>query len=126
VNWSLLKFPVSLPTGCTVKTANLRLTVGSNTDDKSVYGGDLYGTTNSWSESSVTWNGRPAATSSTPISSVAGAVALNTSYLFNVTPLVTGSGTVSMELQSPNSDGARYFSKEAGTATAPQLQVTCA
>ena len=54
------------------------------------------------------------------------AVALNTSYLFDVKPLITGDGTVSMLLKSTSSDGARYYCKESGTATqAPQLQVTC-
>jgi hypothetical protein len=53
-------------------------------------------------------------------------VSLNTSYQFDVTPLITGDGTVSMMVQSTNSDGARYYSKEGGTtAQAPQLKVTC-
>jgi hypothetical protein len=53
-------------------------------------------------------------------------VNLNTSYLFDVTPLVTGDGTVSMVIKSTSGDGARYYSKEAGTPSqVPQLQVTC-
>ena len=54
------------------------------------------------------------------------AVALNTSYQFDVKPLISGDGTVSMMVKSTSGDGARYFSKEGGTtAQDPQLQVTC-
>ncbi len=54
------------------------------------------------------------------------AVALNTSYQFDVKPLISGDGTVSMMVKSTSGDGARYYSKEGGTtAQDPQLQVTC-
>jgi hypothetical protein len=43
-------------------------------------------------------------------------VALHTSYQFDVKPLITGNGTVSMMVKSISSDGARYYSKEGGTA----------
>ena len=125
-NYSLLKFIVAGTSGCAINSAKLRLTVGGTTNDNSAYGGDLYGTTNGWAESNVTWNTAPAA-GATKVSSVSTAVALNTTYLFDVTPLVTGDGTVSMLIKSTNSDGARYYSKESGTATqTPQLQVACA
>jgi chitodextrinase len=121
---SLLKFTVAGTSGCPVAGAKLRLTVGSGTDDKSVYGGDVYGTTNGWSQGTVTYNTAPAA--GTKAGSVSGAVANDASYLFDVTPLVTGDGTVSFLVKSTNADGARYLSQESGTATtAPQLQVTC-
>jgi hypothetical protein len=124
-NSALLKFNLTGTSGCTISSARLRLTVGSNTDDKSVYGGDVYGVaSNSWSESSVNWNTAPAA--GTKVGSVTTAVALNTSYLFDVKPLITGNGTVSMIVKSTSSDGARYYSKEGGTAAQdPQLQITC-
>ena len=126
VNNSLLKFNVTGTAGCSISSAKLRMTIGSTTNDNSPYGGDLYGTSNAWSESSVTWNTAPAA-GATKISSVATAVALNTTYFFNVAPLITGDGTISMLIKSPNSDGARYYSKESGTASqAPQLQIGCA
>ena len=54
------------------------------------------------------------------------AVALDTSYQFDVKPLITGNGTVSMMVKSTSGDGARYYSEEGGTAAQdPQLQVTC-
>ena len=125
VNSILLKFNVSGTAGCPISSAKLRMTVGSTTNDNSVYGGDLYGTGTSWNQSSVTWNTAPAA-SGAKVSSVATAVALNTSYLFDATSLVTGDGAVGIMIKSPNSDGARYFSNESGTpAQVPQLQVAC-
>jgi len=124
VNDALVKFSVSGLSGCTVSSAMLRLTVGSSTDDNSVYGGDVYATGSTWSQGTVTYANAPAA--GTRAGSVTGSVAASTAYLFDVTPLVTGDGTVSFRVKSPNSDGARYFSTEGGTAgTRPQLQVTC-
>jgi chitodextrinase len=126
INYALLKFTVAGTGGCPITAAKLQLTVGNGTDDKSPYGGDVYGTTsNTWTQSTVTWNTAPAA-GPTKVGSVPTAVALSTSYQFDVTPLVTGDGTVSMVLKSTNSDGARYYSKEGGTpGQVPQLQVTC-
>jgi hypothetical protein len=95
--------------------AKLQQTVGSNTDDKSVHCGDVYGVpSNSWNESSVSWKTAPAA--GTKVGSVTTAVALHTSYQFDVKPLITGNGTVSMMVKGISSDGARYYSKEGGTA----------
>jgi chitodextrinase len=124
VVYSLLKFTVSGTNGCRVTSAKLRLTVGNGTDDKSPYGGDVYGTDDTWSESTVTWNTAPAA--GTKAGSVATSVALDTTYLFDVTPLVAGDGQVNLLMKSISSDGARYYTRETGTAsTVPQLQVTC-
>jgi len=123
VSNSLIKFSVTGLT-CTPTSAQLRLTVGSSTDDKSVYGGDVYDTTSGWSQSAVTWNTAPAA--GTRRGSITGAVALDTSYLADVTGAVTGNGTVSFMVKSTSSDGVRYYSSEAGSsAQTPQLQVTC-
>jgi hypothetical protein len=124
VTYSLLKFPVTGTAGCSITAAKLRLTVGGTTNDNSPYGGDLYATTNSWSQSSVTWNTAPAA-GPTKIGSVPSTVALNTTYLFDVKPLITGDGTVSMLIKSTSADGARYLSTEGSTTQAPQLQITC-
>jgi hypothetical protein len=126
VNYSLLKFTVAGTGGCPITAAKLQLTVGNGTDDKSPYGGDVYGTTtNTWTQSTVTWSTAPVA-GATKVGSVPTAVNLSTSYLFDVKQLVTGDGTVSMLIKSTNADGARYYSKEGGTTSqAPQLQVTC-
>ena len=123
---SLLKFNVSGLPACSVTSAVLRLTVGSVTDDKSVYGGDVYATSSSaWSETTVNWNNGPTS-SGAKLSSVAGAVGLNTTYQWDVKPLVAGNGVVSVVLKTTSSDGARYYSKEGGIlAQVPQLVVTC-
>ena len=124
---TVLRFNVTgLTSGCTVTSAKLRLTVGSSTDDKSPYGGDLYGANNTtWTESTVTWNSQPLA-AATKTSSVATAVALSTAYTWDATPLVTGNGAVSMVLKSTSGDGARYYSKDGNTAAqAPKLTITC-
>jgi hypothetical protein len=126
LNSFFVQFDVTGTSACTVTSAKLRLTVGSTTADNAPYGGDVYGVpTNTWSESTVNWNNQPAA-SSTMVSSIPTAVKLNTSYTFDVTPLVTGDGPVSMKVVSANSDAAKYWSKDGSTsAQAPQLQVTC-
>jgi hypothetical protein len=122
-----MKFTVAGTSGCTVSKAVLRMTVGSTTDDNSDNGGNVYSvTSNSWSESTVTWNTKPAA-STTSVSRIGtGSVALNTAYTADVTSLVKGDGTVSFQVANSSSDGVRYWSKDGSTATqAPQLQVTC-
>jgi fibronectin type 3 domain-containing protein len=124
---TLLKFSVTgLPAGCVIGSAKLQLTVGNATDDKSPYGGDLYGSSDtSWTQAAVNWNTQPAA-AATKTSSVATAVALSTAYSWDAKPLVTGNGLVSMVVKSTSGDGARYYSKEGGTAAqAPTLTVTC-
>jgi hypothetical protein len=126
-NNTLLKFSVAgLPSGCRVTDARLRLTVGNATDDKSPYGGDLYGVADTtWTQSTVTWVNQPAAAAS-KISSVATAVALDTAYDWNATPLITGNGPVTMVVKSTSSDGARYYSTDGGTAAQdPVLTVVC-
>jgi chitodextrinase len=126
LNSFFIQFDVTGTSGCTVTSAKLRLTVGSTTADNAPYGGDVYGVpTNTWSESTVNWNNQPAA-SSTKVASIPTTVKLNTSYTWDVTPLVTGDGYVSMKVVSANSDAAKYWSKDGSTsAQAPQLQVTC-
>ena len=124
VNDFLTKFTVSGTAGCQITGAQLRLTVGSTSEDNSVHGGDVFGVTSTaWSQGTVTWNTAPAPAGSAVAS--LGAVALNTTYLVNVTPLVTGDGVVTIRVSNTSSDGVRYFSREGSTTQAPQLQVTC-
>jgi len=100
------------------------MTVGSATDDKSVHGGEFFaGANTTWAESSVNWNTAPA-TAGAQLASL-GAVAVDTSYLVDVSPAVAVDGTVPIRASSTNSDGARYYSKEGSATQAPQLQVTC-
>ena len=131
VNDFLVKFTVSgtgAGTSCpTIASAKLRLTVGNTTNDNSPMGGDFRAAVNSnWAESTVTWNTAPAAAAGAPVASITTSVALGTSYLVNVTPLVTGNGTITIRASGNNSDGARYYSRNGNAATlAPELQLTC-
>jgi hypothetical protein len=118
----LLKFDI--PTSCaTVKAATLTLTVAGGTNNNSGKGGDFYGTGDAWSQGSVTWTGAPA--KGTLVRSL-GAVALNTAYTVDVTPLASGPGHVNIRVSTTSSDAAVYVSKEgSATAARPRLDVTC-
>jgi hypothetical protein len=125
VNQALVRFDVTLPAGCVVSSARLRMTVGGTAGDESVAGGEVYATTSGWSQATVTWSTAPAATSAR-LGAVPGAVVRGSSQLFDVTPAVTGAGPVSLLLRSPSTDGARYVSTEARLpGQAPTLLVTC-
>jgi chitodextrinase len=125
VNDILLRFTV---TGCSnVTAARLRLTIGSGSTDNSGKGGDFRAAENSnWSQGTVTWNTAPAAAAGAPVASIVTPVALNTAYVVDVRPIITGNGTFTIRVTGNSSDGARYYSKDGNPATvAPQLQVTC-
>ena len=132
VNDFLVKFTVAgtgSGTSCPqIASAKMRLTVGSGGTDNSPAGGAFRGTANTpWSESTVNWNNAPAPAGGGPLDSITTPVALNTAYLVDVTPLVTGNNTFTIRASGNSSDGARYFSRNGNAATvAPQLQVTCA
>jgi chitodextrinase len=129
-NDMLLKFTVTgTGTGnCpTISAAKLRLTVGNTSNDNAPKGGDFRAAVNSnWSESNVTYNTAPAAAAGSPVASISTPVALGTPYLVDITPLVTGDGTITIRASGNSSDGARYYSRNGNAATlAPELQVTC-
>ena len=73
---------------------------------------------NSWDESSVTWNTKPAP-SGGAIANV-GAIAANTWVEYDVTSLVTGDGTYSFDLVPKSADAAYFYSKEEVTNAAFQ------
>ncbi|MEK6275746.1 MAG: DNRLRE domain-containing protein, partial [Actinomycetota bacterium] len=113
----LLKFAVSGIGGRTVVRARLRLWCV----DSSNYGGAFHRVANtSWSEQTVTWNTAPPGDAA--VLGSLGAVARNTWYEVDVTPLVTGDGAVSLRTTSTSKNGADFSSKE-GVAP-PQLVVT--
>ncbi|MEN3311979.1 MAG: hypothetical protein V7645_1308, partial [Actinomycetota bacterium] len=95
--------------------------------DNSGKGGDFRAAVNSnWSQGTVTWNTAPAAAAGAPAASIATPVALNTAYLVDVKPIITGDGTFTIRVTGNTTDGARYYSKDGNPATvAPQLQMTC-
>lgn len=117
VKRNLLQFTVSgLSRG--VSSAKLRLYCV----DPSGAGGNIRSVTGAWSESTVNWNTSPTF-GSTTVSSV-GSVSAGQWYEFDVTPLVTGNGSVSIGMVTSSSNGADYSSREGTALQQPQLVVT--
>lgn len=111
----LLKFTVSGTGGLTVKGAKLRLYV----ENASSNGGAFYGTTtNTWSESTVTWNNAPVA-SATPFATL-GPVKDGQWVEIDASSLIKGDGTYSIRITSSSTDGVDYRTKEA-SSNKPQL-----
>jgi hypothetical protein len=104
----------------TVGSARLRLHVANNSNGPSPFGGTVTRLTGTWSESTTTYNNRPAA--GTAIASF-GAVTQNAWVEIDVTSGVTAGALVDLALTSNNTDGAYYDSRETG-ANAPQLVVS--
>jgi hypothetical protein len=119
VDQSYLKFQLSGLTGNTVTSGKLRVYVS---DNGSVKGGSVAKmSSTSWSETTVTYNTRPAIDGA--VLSTLGAVNIGTWYEFNVTPAVAGDGMLSLGINSTSTDGVHYASRE-DTIHAPQLVVT--
>ena len=122
-----LKFSVSGISG-TVQSAKLRVYAYGGTVD----GPALYGTSNiSWSETGITWNTRPAA--STGIVDDKGAIGDNVWVEYNVQPLLSsgGNGTYTFILMAYSPDAAHFYSRQAGlyegkSHLVPQLVLTAA
>src|SRR5690606_4925501 len=74
----------------------------------------------SWSETGITWNHRPAR-STTPLDDL-GAIPNNTWVELDVTDAITRNGTDTFVLASSSTDRAEFASRE--TDTAPQLVIT--
>ena len=118
VKRSLLRFTVAGVGTNGVASAKLRLYCV----DPSSFGGEIRSVTGTWSETGVTWNTSPTFGAST-ISSL-GSVVVGQWYEFNVSPLVTGNGDVTIGMLSTNTNGADYTSREGVAAQRPQLVVT--
>jgi glucose/arabinose dehydrogenase/chitodextrinase len=102
-----------------VTSARLRLYVGDGTTD----GPAAYGTSASWSETALNWSNRPGRATG-PLDDKA-AIATATTAEWDVTPLVTGNGAVSLALAGTSTNGANFNSREHTTVSRrPQLVVT--
>jgi glucose/arabinose dehydrogenase/PKD repeat protein len=112
---SYLRFTVSGVSG-TVQSAKLRLYSYSGTKD----GPAAYGTSNSWSETGITWNNRPPPT--TGAIDDKGAIPDNSVAEYELKPLVTGNGTYSFALVGSSSDGVSFWSRTG--AVKPELVLT--
>jgi len=114
---SYIRFTVSGVTG-PIQSATLRLFVTNGSSN----GPSLYLTNNTWTESGLTWNNRPGATSGA-VANVA-AITSNTWAEYNVTAQITGNGTYSFVLLPDSTDGATFYSREGSSP--PQLVLTFA
>jgi len=113
-----LRFQLS---GIAGQVTNARLRLYA--DDGSTDGPAVYGTSGSWTETGLTWSNRPART--TGPHDDKGNIATGATAEWNVTPLVTGNGAVSMTLGTTSTNGANFPSREYATAARrPQLVVT--
>jgi len=99
-----------------VARARLRLYVA----DPSGGGAVLFPAASDWSESGVTYQSRPARTG--PEADRTGAVSSGRWVELDVTPLVTGPGTVTFELAGANSDGVDFKSRNS-TTNRPELVI---
>ncbi|HEX9832200.1 MAG TPA: DNRLRE domain-containing protein, partial [Mycobacterium sp.] len=110
---SFLRFNVSGVSG-TVTKATLRIFATSSQSS----GYNAAGTSGSWTEGGVTYNTRPGLGSTVGSS---GAAAANTWTEADVTPLVSGDGTIEIGIATGSSTALALSSREGGAATAPQL-----
>ena len=113
---SFIRFTVSGATG-SVQNARLRVYITSN---NSANGPAAYAANNSWTETGITWNNRPARTSG--VLDNKGATSKNSWLEYNVTAAVTGNGTYSFVLVADSADAIRFSSREGSRA--PELVVT--
>ncbi len=114
---SYIRFTVTGISG-TVSNAQLRVYVTDGTYN----GPALYTTSNTWTETGITWNNRPARTSGILVDK--DALAVHTWADYDVTPVITGNGTYSFILATDAADRLGLSSREGNAA--PQLVVTLA
>jgi hypothetical protein len=113
---SYILFTVSGLNG-SVSNATLRIYDRGNGSSN---GPVLYGTSSSWAETDITWNNRPATTTSELGNK--GSVGENVWVEYDVTSYVTADGTYSFALVADGNDGLTFSSRE--DAQPPQLVVT--
>jgi acid phosphatase type 7 len=113
---SYIRFTVSGVTG-PIQSAQLRVYVTTNSSANSPA---VYGANNSWTETGITWNNRPARTTNALDNK--GATSTNTWVEYNVGSLVTGNGTFTLVLVADSSDGITLSSREGSQP--PQLVIS--
>jgi len=113
---SYIRFTVNGISG-TIQSVKLRVYATTNS---STNGPAVYGSNNTWTETGITWNNRPAPT--TGILDNKGVIDKNTWVEYDVTSLVAGNGTFNFVFVGDTSDEIRFSSREGGNL--PQLVVT--
>src|ERR1041385_7402822 len=115
---SYIRFTVSGVTN-TVQSAKVRV---FDTNDASANGPAIYGTSNTWTETGITWSNRTART--TGALDNKGAIRKRSWVEYSVTSVVTANGTYSFVLAADSADNVKFSSRE-GTKP-PQLVLTLA
>ncbi len=116
---SYLRFTVSGLNGASVSGAKLRLYTKTSATASLVVRAVA---DNTWSETGITYNNAPAIGSA--ITSSATSFSSGTWLTLNVSSYVKGEGTYSFALTTASSAVIDFASREAGSATAPQLILT--
>jgi PKD repeat protein len=116
----LLKFQLSgLPSHQPIE-GRLRLFCATTSGASSNRGGDFYTTSDSWTETTVTWNNASGVVPGLVAS--LGAVSSNSWVEVDITSIITGNGPLNIKVLPASSDGADYSSSE-GT-NPPELVIT--
>jgi glucose/arabinose dehydrogenase len=118
-NESYLKFALSGLSGA-VQSAKLRV---YDSNDATNNGPAVYAAPSSWTETGITWNNRPVHTGVPSDNKVQ--IAKETWVEYDVTPLVSGNGDVTLVLVGDSMDGANFASREYfDPSKRAQLEVT--
>jgi len=113
---SYLRFTISGVTG-PVSSAKLRVYAYTGSGN----GPAVFSTSNTWSESGLTWTNRPARTSAATDDK--GSIATNSWVEYDVKSFVGGNGTFSFVIATTSSDGVDIYSREAASLR-PELVLT--
>jgi hypothetical protein len=113
---SYIRFTVTGISG-TIQSARLRVYVTTNGSNN---GPAVYAAGSTWTETGITWNNRPARTSSAVDNK--GSIGTNTWVEYNVTSLVTGNQTFNFVLAADSADGLIFSSRQGSQP--PQLVIT--
>jgi hypothetical protein len=118
--WTYLKFVTSGISG-TIQSAKVQLTAQSDGTSATP---SIYSTSAGWSESTMTWNNRPAPTSG--VLDMKGPIASNGLVSYNVTSALSPNASYyGFLLASGSTDGVNFWSREVSTASLrPVLVVT--
>jgi hypothetical protein len=101
-----------------VTNAKLRVYITEGTSN----GPAVYATSNTWTETGITWNNRPPRTSGAMDDKAA--LGTNSWVEYDVTPIISGDGTYSFVLATDSTDSLSLSSREGSSG--PQLVVTVA
>ena len=117
---SYLRFDVTgVPAGARIRSATLLLYAISG----SPAGLSVKQVSSSWAETTITWRNAPSPGS---VVASSGPVATSTSIALDVTPAVSGNGTVSFALTTSAATELQLASREQGGSLGPQLSIQTA